>query len=85
MSGLLTVRLPDLAVTSSTKLPPVVKSKILSFGEDSYGASKVALVMADGSIVEDVIVAWGDEVVRVAGVDVASFDTEHVVNAINRR
>lgn len=30
---------------------------IRSFGEHSYGAYKVALVMADGAIIEDVIVA----------------------------
>jgi hypothetical protein len=75
---------PDLLVTPSNHLPGTVKTKIVSFGEHSYGAYKVALVMSDGTIIEDVIVAWGDEVVRVAGVDVTSFDTSQVVDAIDR-
>jgi hypothetical protein len=41
--------------------------------------------MSDGTIIEDVTVAWGDEVVRVAGVDVTSFDCSQVVDAIDRR
>ena len=75
---------PDRVVTPSNHLPGTVKTKIISFGEHSYGAYKVALVMSDGTIIEDVIVAWGDEVVRVSGVDVTSFDTSRVVDAIDR-
>jgi hypothetical protein len=62
----------------------MVKTKILSFGEHSYGAYRVALVMSDGRLIEDVIVAWGDQVVRIAGVDVASFDGSEVVDAVDR-
>ena len=58
---------PDLIVSPSDHLPGTVKTKIISFGEHSHGAYKVALVMSDGTIVEDVVVAWGDEVVSVAG------------------
>jgi hypothetical protein len=75
---------PDLIVSPSNHLPGTVKTKIISFGEFAYGAYKVALVMSDGTIIEDVIVAWGEEVVRVAGVDVTSFDTSQVVDAIER-
>jgi hypothetical protein len=39
---------PDLLVTPSNHLPGTVKTKIISFGEYSYGAYKVALVMSDG-------------------------------------
>jgi hypothetical protein len=76
---------PDLIVSPSNHLPGTIKTRIISFGEHSYGAYRVALVMSDGTIIEDVIVAWGDEVVRVAGVDVASFDGSQVVDAIDRR
>jgi hypothetical protein len=69
---------------TDARLPETIKTKIIAFGEYKYGASKVALVMSDGSIIEDVIVAWGDEVVRIGGVDVASFDTSQVVDAIDR-
>ena len=71
-------------MSTSDHLPETVTTKIISFGEHSYGAHKVALVMSDGAIIDDVIVAWGDEVVRVAGVDVTSFDTSQVVDAIDR-
>lgn len=71
-------------MSPSNHLPGTVKARIISFGEHSYGAYKVALIMSDGTIIEDVIVAWGDEVVRVAGVDVTSFDTSRVVDALDR-
>jgi len=69
---------------SNARLSGTIKTKIISFGEYKYGASKVALVMSDGTIIEDVVVAWGDEVVRVGGVDVSSFDTSQVVDALDR-
>jgi hypothetical protein len=69
---------------AAERLPGTIKTKIVSFGEYKYGASRVALVMSDGTIIEDVIVAWGDEVVRVGGVDVSSFDTSQVVDALDR-
>jgi hypothetical protein len=74
----------DVLMTSANRLPGPVKKKVLSFGEHSYGAHKVALVMTDGTVIEDVIVGWGDEVVRVAGVDASSFDTSQVIDAIDR-
>jgi len=74
----------DAPASSPNRLPDAVASKIAAFGEISYGANRVALVMTDGGIVEDVIVAWGHEVVRVAGVDGVPFDTSHVVDAIDR-
>jgi C-terminal processing protease CtpA/Prc len=70
---------------SSSRLSADLKAKVISFGETSYGACRVALVMSDGGIIEDVIVAWGDEVVRINGVDVADFDGSQVVDAIDRR
>jgi hypothetical protein len=68
----------------SSHLTDQVTSKIISFGESSYGAYTVALVMADGTIVDDVTVAWGREVVKVAGVDVPDFDGSQVVDALDR-
>jgi len=48
------------------------------------GAHRVALIMKDGSVVEDVIVAWGDEVVRIGGVDGCPIDVDEVVDAEDR-
>ena len=76
---------PELVVTYSKALPAQLKEKVISFGEQSYGAHHVDLVISDGSIVEDVILAWASEVVRVAGVDVADFDASDVVDVIDHR
>ncbi len=66
------------------RLPITIKEQILSFPEYKMGAHKVALKMRDGSLVEDVIVAWGDEVVSVGGVSDYPIDLDDVVDAANR-
>lgn len=66
------------------RLAPGLKTKIIGFGEYKMGAYKVDLVLRDGRIIKDVIVAWGDEVVRVGGQDVVSdFPLAEVVDAID--
>ena len=66
------------------RLAPELKTKIIGFGEYKMGAYKVDLVLRDGRIVKDVIVAWGDEVVRVGGHDdVSDFHVTEVVDAID--
>lgn len=72
-------------MSPSTSLPGHVASKIIAFGEISYGAYVVALVMSDGTVIEDVVVAWGRDVVSIAGIDVANFDGSRVVDALDRR
>ena len=66
------------------RLPGHLKSKAISFGESSYGACQVDLVLSDGRVIEDVTLAWGDEVVTVAGIDVGDFDASDVVDVIDR-
>jgi hypothetical protein len=68
----------------TTRLPEAVKEKILSFPEYKMGTHKVALIMKDGSMIEDVFVAWGDEVVRVGKEEVVSFDVDEVIDAQDR-
>ena len=48
-------------------LPEVLRGKTRLFGEVSMGAKRATLVLADGSRIEHVVLAWGDEIVRVAG------------------
>jgi len=72
-------------MSPTSSLPGHVASKIVAFGETSYGAYMVALVMSDGTVVEDVIVSWGRDVVSIAGVDVTDFDGSSVVDALDRR
>jgi hypothetical protein len=66
------------------KLPTPIQEKILSFPEYRMGAHKVALKMRNGALVEDVIVAWGNEVVRVGGVNGCLIDPNDVVEVENR-
>jgi hypothetical protein len=54
----------------SVVIPESVKEKVLAFGESSYGAYRVQLVLADGRMIPDVVLAWGDEIVRVGSADV---------------
>lgn len=69
----------------SAILPEQVKVKILTFPEYKMGAHRVAITMKDGSTIEDVIVAWGFEVLKVGGVDGCPFFAEDAVDAENRR
>jgi hypothetical protein len=71
-------------VIVSARLPRRVEERIHSFPENRMGAHRVALIMKDGSVVEDVIVAWGDEVVRIGGVDGCPIDVDEVVDAEDR-
>ena len=71
-------------VTLLARLPDHVKEKILSFPEHRMGVHRVALVLKDGSLIEDVLVAWGDEVVRVGGVDRCHFEVANVVDVEDR-
>jgi hypothetical protein len=66
------------------RLPEQVKAKILDFPEHRMGAHRVALRLADGRLVEDVTVAWGDEVIRVGGDEDLDFRLQDVVDAENR-
>jgi hypothetical protein len=64
-------------------LPERLRRKIASFGESSMGAHRIALVLASGEIVDDVIVA-GNEVVRVGGTGPAALPLYAVVDVIDR-
>lgn len=68
----------------AARLPSPIKEQILSFAEYKMGTHKVALIMKDGSTVEDVVVAWGDEVVRIGGVDGCAINPADVVDAEDR-
>jgi hypothetical protein len=66
------------------RLAPDLKAKIIGFGEYKMGAYKVDLVLRDGRIIKDVIVAWGDEVVRVGRRDdVSDLPVGEIVDAID--
>ena len=67
----------------SAHLPEHIRERIRSFPANRMGARKVALIMKDGSVVEDVLVAWG-EVVRIGGAEGCPVDLHDVVDVENR-
>ena len=67
------------------RLSADVKTKIIGFGEYKMGAHNVDLVLRDGRVIQDVIVAWGDEIVRVGARERVDFDPHDVIDAISRR
>jgi hypothetical protein len=48
------------------------------------GAHRVALVPLDGSVIEDVQIAWGDQVVRGGGRDEFDPPVDAIVDVISR-
>lgn len=65
------------------RLPESVVDKIQSFPEYRMGAQLVDLVLDDGCLVENVVVA-GDTIFTVGGSESVNFDPGRVVDARNR-
>jgi hypothetical protein len=70
--------------TLGVRLPRRIVDKIMDFPESSMGAHSVALILSDGRLVEDVDVAWGDHVVRVAGEGTFDLSAEDIADVLNR-
>jgi len=71
-------------MSSKVLLPEHLQDKVHSFGEYSMGANKVAVVLKDGRIIEDVFIAWGTEVVKVGQKTEISFTQDDIADVINR-
>jgi len=65
-------------------LPVALREKIARLPEYRMGAHKVALVLRDGRVVEDVIVAWEKEIVSQAGRTELSFAPDEIVDVMDR-
>jgi hypothetical protein len=80
----LAARLGDLLDAAKRYiLPQRLRTRVQSFPEVSMGASRIALVLATGEVVEDVIVA-GDEVVSVGGAEPRGLRLYAAVDVIDR-
>lgn len=80
----LSARLAELLDTAKRHiLPERLRRKVQSFGEVSMGAQRIALVLATGEVIDDVIVA-GIEVVRVGGKEPRALPLYAVVDVIDR-
>lgn len=74
----------ELDMQTKVILPENLQDKVQDFGEYSMGTNKVAVVLKDGRIIEDVFVAWATEVVKVGSSTNIPFKAEDVVDVINR-
>src|SRR2546425_4387998 len=64
-------------------LPETLRAKVQSFREVSMGAQRIALVLATGEVVDDVVVAGG-EIVSVAGKEPRALPLHAAVDVIDR-
>jgi hypothetical protein len=65
-------------------LPERLRTKVRSFPEVSMAAQRIALVLATGQVIDDVVVASGEEVVSVAGHQPRALPLYAVVDVIDR-
>ena len=61
-----------------------IREKVASFPEHRMGAHKVAVLLADGRVFEDVIVAWEQEVISAGGKTEIPFTTDEIVDVFDR-
>ena len=60
-------------------IPEHLQDKVNAMPEYSYGVTRVRAILADGSRIEDVFVAWGREIVKVGASDEVSFDPAKII------
>jgi hypothetical protein len=61
-------------------LPAHLQEKVRNMPESSYGATRIVVVLDDGTRIPDVHVAWGQEIVRVGQSAEVPFDASRVVD-----
>jgi hypothetical protein len=58
----------------SLSLPENLKDKASEFPESSYGANRVTLILPGGRKIQNVVLAWGGEIVKIGNNQIASED-----------
>lgn len=71
-------------MTTQRLLPEAVCEKLSRFPEYRMGAHKVAVRLRDGRVIEDVVVAWEKEIIRVGDSADIPFSTDDVVDVMDR-
>ena len=61
-------------------LPEHLREKVLDMPESNYGATRVVVILDDGTRVSDVHVAWGKEIVKVGQSSAIPFDASKIVD-----
>ena len=67
-------------MSASKLLPQHLQEKVRAMPETSYGATRVIVVLEDGTRIPDVYVAWAREIVKVAQELDVPFDASRVVD-----
>lgn len=52
-------------MSSTLTIPDKLVEKAATFGEFSYGATRVILILADGRRIHDVFLAWSAEITKI--------------------
>lgn len=65
-------------------LPEAIREKVAKLPEYRMGAHKLAVVLRDGRVVQDVIVAWEKVIIGEGGGTEISFAPENVIDVLDR-
>jgi len=70
------------------RIPKILQDKASEMLEISYGATRVVLILKDGNKIEDVILAWGAEIVRIGDKKIAQdsdleFSTQNIMDILS--
>ena len=71
-------------MSKRTVLPELLRDRLAAFPESSFCAHKVALVLRDGRVVEDVLVAWEAEILSAGGRSELPFEEWDIVDILDR-
>ena len=52
-------------MSTSLSIAPDLAERAIAFGETSYGATRVTLILTDGRLIYDVVLVWGSEIAKV--------------------
>jgi hypothetical protein len=68
------------------RLPEHLADKVATFGESSYGATLVTLVLKDGTRIPHVSIAWGSQVIKAKGSEeeksLSQLDSANIVDVL---
>jgi hypothetical protein len=53
-------------------LSPALAEKAATFPESSHGACTVTVILQSGARIQNVVLAWGNQIVKIGGKSVAS-------------
>jgi hypothetical protein len=66
-------------MSKNRELPEHIQNRINNMPEHSYGVNRVILTLKDGTVIPDVYVGWGMDVLKVGKNTEVDFDASDVV------